>query len=283
MAPRFIIQGLIFLSFVPIILKLISLHPNENVYFNSLIGGLKGAYKRNFPSWGTNMGNVYLQGIKWLNENAEKEALVGVLLGTQSNLADPLFRPDILHANWCWSGPLHKGEYEMELINHSPEDWYSFAYYDTFLEPVHIVGVEGVPLLKIWKNDAEFVKKGFEEEIEVVDAKTHADTESAEADLGKDYFVTRLEISYPIEGCENTLAGGWVQISSDGRNWQREVEQIDAEQVNLTKNLPQGKFVWYFAAKKARLVTVKQPSLNRCILQNPEIRVFALRGEFTVE
>lgn len=157
---------IISLSFLWQIQTLIALHPNENVYFNSFIGGLSGARDRNFPSWGNSFGNAYLQGIKWLNENAQPNAKLALVQGTPANAPAVLLRKDInyLYSDTSndsyFSGDAKEGEYLMELTYNDTykPDSEIWRYVDKFLIPVYEVKVDGVPILKIWKNDIEHTR-----------------------------------------------------------------------------------------------------------------------------
>lgn len=141
--------------FLPILLKLISMHPNENVYFNPLIGGLAGAYRTNFPDWGVTLGSVYIQGVRWLNTNASHGAKLTLVKGLLSNVPSIQLRSDINFSDRYYSGEKQEGEYIMEVY-----DYYWLRdvseekrKYLASLEPVHQVIVDGVPILIIWKND----------------------------------------------------------------------------------------------------------------------------------
>lgn len=140
----------IFLLFIPILVKLVSMHPYENVYFNPLIGGLKGAASRNFPDWGVTLGTVYRQGVEWLNKNAEPNARLTLVKGLNANIPRHELRQDIL----LLPNTILPGEYIMEVIDYywvrdvSPD---TRAYLET-LHPVYEVRVENVPILKIWKS-----------------------------------------------------------------------------------------------------------------------------------
>jgi len=141
--------------FLPITLKLISTHPNQNVYFNPLIGGLRGAKQQNFPDWGVTLGSVYQQGVDWLNLHAEPGANLTLVKGLLSNVPSIKLRKDIHFGEQYYSGTSKKGEYVMEVFDYywtrdvSQEKRKYFAT----LIPVHQVIVEGVPILMIWKND----------------------------------------------------------------------------------------------------------------------------------
>lgn len=151
---------IILLSFIPITLKLISIHPNENVYFNSLISGLKGAKEKNFPDWGLTLGNTYKQGVSWLNANAEQGAKLALIRGLLSNVPSTQLREDILFDNRYYSGLEQKGEYLMELTDYQWSTMVSKekrSYIET-LRPVYEVKVDEIPILTIWKNDFEHRK-----------------------------------------------------------------------------------------------------------------------------
>lgn len=151
----FILGFLFILSFLPIVFKLIMLHPNENVYFNPLIGGLKGAKEKNISGWGTTLGSSYQQGMNWLNKNAGYNANVALVRGLRSNIPRTKIRDDINFSEFYYSGEKKQGEYLMEVTDYFwtltiPVD--KRKYIET-LEPVHELIIEGVPILTIWKND----------------------------------------------------------------------------------------------------------------------------------
>ena len=151
----FIFKLLIIASFIPITIKLISIHPNQNVYFNPFIGGLKGAYERNFPDWGVSLGSVYQQGTDWLNQNAERGATLALVRVLHSNIPRTKLRQDINFDNRYYSGEQRGGEYIMEVIDynwviHVPRE--KRKYLEN-LESVYSVKVDEVSILKIWKND----------------------------------------------------------------------------------------------------------------------------------
>lgn len=153
--PLLVLQIIIVLSFIPITLKLVSIHPNENVYFSPLIGGLNGAWKRNFPDWGTTIGSAYKGGIEWINLHTERDSRVALVNGLLSNVPRISIRPDIYFSESHYSGDKKQGEYLMEVIDYR---WNSVTlqekikYLET-LVPVYEEKVDGVAILKIWKND----------------------------------------------------------------------------------------------------------------------------------
>ncbi len=151
----FIFRLVVLSFFLPIALKLISIHPNQNVYVNPLIGGLQGARQRNFPDWGVTLGSVYQQGVDWLNLNAEFGANLTLIKGLLSNVPSIKLRKDIHFGEEYYSGTAKKGEYIMEVFDYywTRDVSQEKRQYLATLVPIHQVTVEGVPILMIWKND----------------------------------------------------------------------------------------------------------------------------------
>lgn len=272
-----IISIVVFASLAFVVYEMVKIHPNENVYFNQLIGGLSGARERKIPYWGNSYGNVYQQGIAWLNANAEPGAKLGFPVSTGGNLARVKLRPDIHYWNAYWSGPNMGGEYEMELdFDWAPKEWYSYAYYDTFVEPVYIAQVDGVPLLKIWKNDYEHTRSEYREEKEYKISSKTIENDQLRVDLGKVIPLTRIVIEHQKTGCE-TQKGGYIETSEDGQSWKRDPETIASPQVPVNVNgWDEDTFVFMFAARKGRYILLDTKMSNSCILKNPQIIIKGL-------
>ncbi|KKU10914.1 MAG: hypothetical protein UX13_C0001G0005 [Candidatus Woesebacteria bacterium GW2011_GWB1_45_5] len=180
----------------------VKLHPNQNVYFNSLIGGLHGAYTKNVPYWGNSFGNAYWQAVKWLNENSESGARLALIQGTMTNIPPVQLRSDIDFSNLNWSGIFRSGEYLLELTHNDPVKLYPYGweYVENFLDPVYEVKVDGVAIAKLWKNDLEHTKTEFrKEEIKT----THIplkDGRELRVDLGEEKIITRVYVGFTETG-----------------------------------------------------------------------------------
>lgn len=221
------IQALIILSFLPITFKIISLHPNENVYFNPLIGGIKGASVQNFPYWGSSLGNTYLQGVMWINKHAEKQACVGTPIALMGNVPAPKLRHDILYTNSCLGWWLREGEYAMDMVYQGYfNDWYAFAYYDKYLYPVYEVKVEGVTIFKLFKNDLKHTKPGFVKEEQVNNVKVDQNEQSIKITLPKELVLSSLNLYYDIPNKCKVISDGYFITSKDGEIWKREADNI---------------------------------------------------------
>jgi len=266
--------------------EMIKIHPNENIYFNQIVGGLEGAMEKNIPYWGNTYGNVYLQGVKWINENAEKGAKVALPIGYISSIPRTMLRSDIDCSKPNWTGPNRGGEYGIEMYFEWPAKyWYSFQYYDKYLDPVYVYSVDGVSLLKIWKNDLEHTKTEFRKELvykpAFVKLERNALNEQLKIDIGKEIFLTRLEINHSNANCKNQV-WGYVAISSDGINWNKEVEPITLSQATMSgadgkiTGWSDTNFVYLFAGKKARYIILDPQMENSCYLKDYSVKVMGL-------
>ena len=75
---------------IPGIYSIISLHPYEYIYFNSLVGGVRGAYGNyEMDYWATS----YREAAEFLNEAAPQDARVAVFGPVE--IVSPYTRPDI--------------------------------------------------------------------------------------------------------------------------------------------------------------------------------------------
>jgi len=133
--------------------EMISVHPNQNAYFNLLVGGLKGASKKNIPYWGNSFGNAYLQGIWWLNKNAEPDSKVFNILFSDNEFPFQKLRSDLSLSNSYFSGDERLGEYIIELWGYGVgRDNEIYQYVVNSTDTVYEVRVQDVPILKIWRN-----------------------------------------------------------------------------------------------------------------------------------
>jgi hypothetical protein len=272
-----VVTSLLFVAY-----EMYRIHPNENIYFNQLIGGLSGARERNIPAWGNTFGNVYLQGVNWLNENAEPNAKLGLAVSTMGNIPKMKLRTDIDFFNGHWSGPLHLGEYEMEMdFDWWPKLFYSFQYYDVFMDPVYKVEVDGVAVLKIWKNDIKYVKPEFRNEkvyspISIQQRKGVVGSQLF-IDLGKEINLTKVAVRHATNNCQPQSASGYISLSSDNKIWTRELDPIHTPQVpEPVIVLDDSKFVFLFAAKKARYILIDPQVENACLLKDPGVEITGL-------
>ncbi len=268
----------ILLAFVPTILKLIKIHPNENTYFNFLINGLAGAKAANIPAWGDSYGNAYYQGVEWLNANAEKNAKVSVPVGNTSNIPRFKLRPDIAVSPYYWSGLNHNGEYLIELTyDYLPMNYFALKYLNEAMLPVYEVKVDGVAIAKVWKNDTKHIKSEFTKTKDIL-VKTKSDpiNKTLELTLVNPEKLMAVKIEEPVKKC-TPLKTGYVTTSLDGKNWTREPEDIAGDQLNreATKKL-EPIYEFYFVAKDSRIIRFNVDDTNNCLLKATQAFVTVL-------
>lgn len=268
---------LIFSSIIFVFFEMVKIHPNENVYFNQIVGGLPGAKQRNIPYWGNSFGNVYKQGIDWLNENVEKGAKLGLPIGGTVNLPRETLRKDINLSNDNFSAFEKKGEYEMEMSHDlNPKKYFAYSYLEIFLDPVYEVKVQGVPILKIWKNDLNHTRKGFENERKYLVTGITRNGNNLIVEIEKEIFLTRIYMNYDKKNCSDSK-NGFIAISKDGKNWEIEPEPISYPQISANQIHSENKdFFFLFAGKRAKLIKVNIEDKNPCILQNPSVEALGL-------
>lgn len=276
-----VMKIMITLSFLPIAFKIAKMYPNESVYFNPLIGGLKGAAERNIPGWGNSLGSTYRQGVRWINEHAEKGAKVALAFELMSALPRSEFRPDILFSNTYRSGPKRESEYIIGVTHEGIGPKYlNYRYAERFLEPVYTVEVEGVPVLKVWKNDKEhtrpkFLTDGFEItgiHSEVVGSTLVVEFPNVVRLLEMEILFNELECELPREG--------HLFLSLDGYSWSEPFTGtiLESASYNWLKHyIEKGKLFYFFAADEAKFMRITKNRGTSCLRKLPvSIRVKAV-------
>ena len=264
------------LLFVPQLIALVNIHPNENVYFNELIGGLSGAAKRNVPSWGNSYGNAYWQAVQWLNRNASKGAELALVEGTGQNIPEIELRSDINFSNGYWSGIYRGGEYLVELTFNSGINPYPYAweYVNKVLKPVYEVKVDGVSIAKVWKNDLQDTNPEYQKsETQIWNFKLNKLSDGLEVYFDQPVVLTRFFLHYvPNNYCSGV--SGTIETSLDGKNWQSELETIPNVQVSV-KDLPKNTSPFFFAARNLRYLKIVTDK-NSCLLSSPYFEFWGL-------
>lgn len=274
---KFVLIGIILVSFVPTTVKLIQIHPNENVYFNFLIGGLSGAKARNLPSWGNTFGAAYRQGILWLNTNAEKNAKIALARELLPNIPNIWIRPDLILHNSFRSGFLRNGEYVIGLTYEGTDET---AYFDRYLEkfliPVYEVEVDETAILKIWKNDENHTRKEYIKDQKLEDFSTSSSKQGLHFDFGKLVQLSRVEASFSQASCA-PLKQGLIRISENGIDWKKLPGKMPREDWNVPAYEDQPKdnhFLIPFAADRARFLEIMISPDNACLKHLNQVSVY---------
>lgn len=266
------------LLFFPIIFKLIQIHPNENVYFNPIIGGLAGAKAKDFPFWGVSFGAPYRLGVEWLNDNALEGANVVFARELIPNIPRIWLRQDLNLFNGNRSGYLKKGEYVIGLSYQGSE---STSYFDRYLDkeliPVHQILIDDVSVLNIWKNDKQHTKSQFLSEKKIDSIKLTKFDLGVEIDVGKVVSLSRLEADLDSSNCAK-LVSAYSQLSTDRKSWQRLPGLMPNEDWSVPKlgNQPSENHVIIpFAGDEARFIQIVISPENACLSNLKNIRVYS--------
>jgi len=229
---------------------------------------------------------MFWPGIKWVNENVEEGAKLSLIQGTASN-APPLYlRKDINYLvdgnidnqETYFSGIERKGEYLMELtFNDTGKDfYYVWEYVDKFLIPVHEVKVDGVPILKIWKNDIKHTNDNFlfKEKVYKGDLEVELRGSIISIDLGEEALLSHVELDFAdIAGC--SLSGN-VDTSIDGKNWVRGKDGFPQLQIGRKSNVIDNTVTYYFAARKAKQVRFWFDDSDPCRFKKQQVMLYLL-------
>lgn len=261
------LKVIILVLFIYPALVILKLHPYQNVYFNSFIGGLEGAKMINFPSWGNSYGSAYLDGIKWLNQNSENDARLALIQGTPANAPLVFLRQDINLSNSNFSGIYKKGEYLMDLTFNDTVrvNNYAWEYVERFLNPQFELKVDNVAILKIWKNDLKSTIKDKKREEVLLDG---VEVENSELIFPYEVELSRISISLPIKDCN--LNDTYIYISKDRSIWIRKADNLGFEQLkNSNKNQD---INFFFAGDSAKYLKMS----NSCSFEDIP-KIFVLR------
>lgn len=250
---------------------LIKIHPNENLYFNILTAGTKGATKNQLYSWLSSYDNVYRQGINWLNKNAEKNARLAFLDGTMFAISPLWLRSDISIGSY-FSGYDQKGEYIMSLEYPTLPSVFGYAYLENFLEPLYVLEADGQPVLKIWQNSKEYLKDGYREEIQLpgeqINVKKIPNANNGriwEANLGSPKKITRLILK--SDSICTQLSGVWSTLQQGQENFIKP-EEINHGDGEIEIDFPGG------SAENIRLLDTDN---NSCLYGSEIRKIFSLR------
>jgi len=178
----------------------------------------------------------------------------------------------------------------MEMHYNNPlQERYKYAYYETFLNPVYEVKVDGVPILKIWKNSSEYIKPGYSEETTI--KPDSALTEDIQVSPGifqkrlkilfsEEIYLAKLVVDHSPDNCEAQNGVGFVEVSLDGKNWTRDQSPlIDPESPYLTPDMDENTFVFMFPARLARGIFLNSEKANPCILKDYKVTIWGLEKQ----
>lgn len=270
---------LLMACYVPIAIKVTEIHPNENVYFNPLIGGIKGASEKNVYGYGNTYANGYYQAVKWLNQNAEKDAKVALIWGLAQNISRTSLREDFSFTPEHLSAYNQKGEYQIATLEQNSPVFQTFwyRYVDKFLVPIYTKEVDGVPLFKIWKNDAKYARRGVNprhEELKQISVEKKNGEVVIELDKIK--MLKRLEIRFSdAKKCRGPFGPTQLFISRDNKEYAKQHEEVHSFASNEIDTY-KADFSHLFTGEEARFIKLIIPQNYPCDLYGIEFSLYSL-------
>lgn len=274
--------------FIPIVIQMVRIHPNQNVFYNSFIGGLRGAKERNFYGYANTYGNSYYQAVKWLNANAPSGSKISLIWGLNQNITRSRVRPDITHLGASRSGYTQLGEYLLSTQEYGLPIYgtFRYKYADAFLRPVHVEEVDGVPLFKLWKNEEKYVKPGLnlKDEIQVEYTPLFKDELGPVLQMvfEEPVDLKRIEYDFVSEECMLGSIGTITYVSRDGVNMYRVPDGIN--DFTLEEITPYGADLSYlFAGDTAVAIQLSFPTEYTCDIKDIDISVFAFENLYTTQ
>src|SRR5258706_4819077 len=266
----------IILVFICLLIPIIKTSPYEDTYFNFLIGSLKGAKAQNIPSWGNTFGSAYRQAVSFIDQNAEKGAKVVYAYELLPNVPTIFYRDDLIVANSYRSGYLKLGEYVITLTYQGTN---TRSYFDAYLEremnPLYEGISDGIPVVKVWKNDLAHTKESFKKELSTTKVKTTVNENDVVIDAGAILSLSRLEGVYSQNKCVE-IKDAYIQISTDQKTWTRLPGELpDDWLIPVIGQTPKnGKFIEPFSAENARYIKINMTPSNSCLKSLNNIKVF---------
>lgn len=130
-------------------------YPYELSYYNALIGGLPGAYRRGLEP--TYWGEAYLSALPFLNAHAPPGATVYVCpVGVVGTLMEPYQRLGLLRADLRLTGDEAQARQADFVVfhTHDAELNATARFLLAHAQPVHTTALDGVPLLVIYDRTA---------------------------------------------------------------------------------------------------------------------------------
>lgn len=266
-------------GFIFVYLPIYKYHPYQNTYFNSFIGGLKGAEESNFPGYGNTYGSVTIQGVDWLNKNAEKKAVLALVSGNAQNISRATIREDIEISNGSRSGYNLGGEYQ--ILSVVGQDIFTstfrYEYLDKYLEPVYDLKVDGISLLKIWKNDKDHLKTGLRPEYLTDKVKALFSIEEGSKELTlklkEKKKLKALGLTFPNQDCRDQTIGSTIHISPDGINYFQKADGINGFTDSEISGW-EADFVYQFTGDEAQYIKLLLPRTYQCKLTDIKLSVF---------
>lgn len=267
--------SVIAVTFAALIFPIVKIHPNQNVYFNNLIGGIKGAENASLIDLMVTNGNVYKQGVEWLNKNAELNSKLAVTDGRMLAISPLWLRNDISVSPYHFSGLNKKGEYLLMFYNNQKRDYFAYHYPRQFLTPVHTIRVDGVPILYIFKNDLGHTKDGYKEETKEENFQVQRVSKPTlsyyQVSLPKKQKVTRIVVTNYRKKCPDkdlyTFTDEFITFPNSNKVYA----------INERNLISENQIEYSFPAEETEKIYIYPQSDNSCFIGGKILSINVLR------
>jgi hypothetical protein len=168
----------------------------------------------------------------------------------------------------------------MELyFDWDPLELYAYQYYDNYLNPVYEVKVDGVPILKIWKNDLAHTKRGYQSESIYNPSSIKPEDGKILLDYDNEFWLTKIEIVHSAQGCDSQT-GGYIATSLDKTNWTQHKERIDGPQMRIDPEvygIDENKMVYFLPAVNTKHIMIDTLNPDSCYLKDFSLDIHGLK------
>lgn len=254
---RIFAQICIVILFLPIIYTSSKLHPNQNLFYNSLVGGISGAKKLGFPVVENTYGNGYKQLIDWINTNTPKDSRLATVVGIGSSFPPLYIRSDLTYLADDSDITKHSGEYLMEITKPGLDiaDRFRYRYTKQLLRPLHQIQYDGVVIGEVWHNVPENMYEWAQNSHTVQVSVVPISDTTIDVVLPKNKKMKQLQMNTQNEQCLYALTTGVVLIKSNINNdWLRLTEGISFFNRIISDSTKQRLYV--FAGEETQTVRI---------------------------
>ncbi len=199
---KYLPVGIAVLGLLPAIIWTFKVHPNQYVYFNELVGGIKGAHGYYDTDYYQNSG---LQDAKWLLKNAKRTPGRKVLVGSNMLGFDKYFAKDTSWISW----------YYVRYNDRHQKDWDYYITYSRYISAEQLQNDKWPP-----QNAIYTVKVNGVPISAVLERKSTAGITAFQALQKNDFTTAAQEYSKYVQADpydENALANYGIALASIGQ------------------------------------------------------------------
>jgi hypothetical protein len=153
---------------------------------------------------------------------------------------------------------------------------YYDAYLENFMNPVYESAVDGVSVVKVWKNDEQHTKNDYKKQEEIPGVSWQKIPDGVLVDLKNIFSLSHLKLQYTNTQCNEEL-NGTVALSNDQTNWHILPEVLPTGAIPAAGEQPNGGNLYFpFLADKARFIKIKMASQTSCLSSVRFVSVYQL-------